>query len=149
MKYNLRSLPPNQVVLAGFFGAFASGGAYALYGLAYEHFVMPSTAMAYGQQAGAMAVVAGCLGACVGISLVVACCGWVLRASVLNIAASVAVALLVGLLWMDSNRRYGADPSDNLVFLPTMFIAFVTFILGAVLAVFAFVRRPLKPRPAL
>lgn len=144
-----------KLVVSGVIGGVVGSIAYTSYAIAFDltivhHLRVPGAPyLSYGQQFGVMICVAGMMGAFVGISVVVARCWSIFVAAAISAAAALAVGCFDLACWLDSNRRYGVDPSDKVVYEPILAGAALVFVWGMLLFTFALVRRlPNSSAPA-
>jgi hypothetical protein len=137
-----QSFAVGVVVLMGtvVLGAVVGCVSNVSYGVAYETFVMPSLddpQFPYLQQAMFMAVVSGALGGAIGLS--VALCRrrhWA-AGILVSLAASFVTCAYTSQIWAYSYSFWGADSSDNIVYVPVFFVSLAILCL-TILVVFMF-----------
>ena len=132
------------VAKCGCLGGVTFAAFYVAYGIAFEAFVIPqfvppgTPRLSYGQQAVMiMMPLAALLGAGFGTSIAfgLRTVWWLAGASVS--VASVVIGAAVAGLWKYSFGRYGADPSDWILYFPLLMASLAGFLFGMALTVFA------------
>jgi hypothetical protein len=132
-------------VLAGvFIGGFAAPVVYTLYGMAFESLVIPrliqpgTPRLSYGQPAMLiMTPLATLLGAGLGASIGFALrTRWWWAATCASVTSSFIGVIVCGLR-NDSFSRYGADPSDWILYVPLQIASLVGLSLGLLMVFLA------------
>ena len=120
-----------SVIIGGGIGA----ACFISYGMFFESFVMPKLRppeapfLSYGQQAFMISMpLAAFLGAGVGASIALVRWWGLLVASLITIPIPLLVAFAVTKLWESSFRRYGADPSDWILYTPLLAGSAICFV---------------------
>jgi hypothetical protein len=92
------------------------------------------------QQEVVMAVLAGYLGVCLLLSLILSFRGKIIAAATVGFLGSLGVAGALALFWPSTNARFIVDPTDGLVYPILIVMSVSLFLWGAILAHYEYLR---------
>ncbi|WP_010587894.1 hypothetical protein [Schlesneria paludicola] len=132
----------SDITISAIIGGGIGAACYVFYGLLFEQFVMPKLRppeapfLSYGQQCGMISTpLAAFLGVGVGVSIALLRRWGLLVASVITIPIPLLVAFAATKLWESNFRRYGADPSDWILYTPLLVGSAICFAWNIAIAV--------------